>query len=548
MLQVKGVSKAYGSEAVLHSVTFNVNPGERAALVGPNGCGKTTLLRIIAGEESADAGAVSRPRESTLGYLPQGFAFSGDLTVEAVLRGGVPGYAGALAWMRELESRIASSEGASTVTIDEYSRAVEEFEILGGYAIETHMQVLLDRLGLFGVRFDTPVTQLSGGQQTRLGLARLLLAEPTFLLLDEPTNHLDISAIEWLETFLASYRGALLIVSHDRLFLDRTVTRIIEIDAESHHARAFAGNYTDYARIKATELDKQWAAWTDQQEEDEALERAIHLVSQRASRYQNISKNDFQRRKSKVLMQKAMAQKTRLERQVGSDDRVEKPKEGWALRVDFGEMPRGGQEAITLQNAGHSYDGLNYLFRGASLLLRHGERVALIGPNGSGKSTLLRAIAGELALSEGVIRIGANVRIGYMPQGQETLTPRETPFSVIQASASTNETPARNFLHYFLFSGDDVFTPVERLSYGQRARLLLARIIAQGANCLVLDEPLNHLDIPSQEKFEEALAAFPGAVLVAAHDRAFIDRFATGIWSLEHSGIVSYLSRADMRP
>jgi ATPase subunit of ABC transporter with duplicated ATPase domains len=373
---------------------------------------------------------------------------------------------------------------------------------------------------------------LSGGQKTRLGLARLLIAEPDVLLLDEPTNHLDIQAIEWLEGFLASYKGAVLMVSHDRVFLDRCVSGIVAIDAKTHMATFYSGGYSDYLAAREGQIEKQWSQWQDQQVKVRQLEDSIRQVSDRANRYQSLSKNDFQRRKSKMVMRKATAQSSRLRRYIDSEERVEKPIAGWHLKIDFGQMPRGGQEAIILRDVGHAYDGDRWLFRDATLTLRHGERIVLVGPNGCGKSTLLKAIAGHITPAEGEVKIGANIRIGYMPQEQETLEPALTPLHIVQDAASMSETEARNFLHLFLFAGDEVFTSASALSHGERSRLLLAKLVLGGANCLVLDEPLNHLDIISRERIEEALEGFPGAILVTTHDRAFIDQFATGTWTI----------------
>ncbi|MBN1312049.1 MAG: ABC-F family ATP-binding cassette domain-containing protein [Anaerolineae bacterium] len=547
MLQVSHISKSYGIQTVLEDVTFVLNKGERLALIGPNGCGKTTLLRIITGLEQADAGTVSLGSDLVIGYLPQGLELSSEQTIDEAMRSGIAGYQPARQDLERLE--IAMSDAGSEALpaiLSQYDEALERFEALGGYVLEHRCEQTLAHLGLGDLDTGQSVGSLSGGQKTRLGLARLLAAEPDILLLDEPTNHLDIKAIEWLEEFLLSHRGAVLLVSHDRTLLDRCVSGVVAIDEKTHTAAVYSGGYIDYAEARDKALEKQWAQWQDQQEKVHQLEESIRKVSARADRYQNISKDDFQRRKSKMVMQKATAQSARLQRYIESEDRVDKPITGWNIKLDFGHTPRGGQEVIVLCNAGHSYDGCRWLFRGADLMVQHGERIVLVGPNGCGKSTLLKAVVGHIDLAEGEVKIGANIHVGYMPQEQETLDPNLTPLGLVQSVSAINETEARNFLHLFLFAGDEVFTPVGALSYGERSRLLLAKLVLGGSNCLVLDEPLNHLDIMSRERLGEALATFPGTMLITTHDRAFIDRFATGLWTIINGALRQFVDRADM--
>jgi ATP-binding cassette subfamily F protein 3 len=546
LLQVTKLSKAYGVEMLLDGISFVVNTGDRIGLIGPNGCGKTTLLRIIAGEETADLGSVALGPGIMPGYLPQGLAFAEDQTVGAVAWGAA--YESARRAMRDLETRMSeASNGAMQVLLDAYTEASEQFEQLGGYDRDWRTETMLAHLGLDGISLNTPVGRLSGGQQTRLGLAQILLAEPPLLLLDEPTNHLDLDALNWLEEFLASYPGALLIVSHDRVFLDRTVNRILAFDPGKHTIKEYPGNYSDYAEASAHEQALQWQAFRDQEAEIRRMQADIVRTKEQAKWVERTTtpREPGVRRYAKKVAKKALSREKKLDRFLDSDERIERPRSQYHLKLDFGMMPRGGQEVLTLDGLGHSYGG-EWLFRDTNIILHHGERIAVLGPNGSGKSTLLKCIAGELVPAEGEVRIGANVRIGYMPQGQEGLEPDETPLSMILRTRPMSETDARSLLHYFLFAGDDVFVPVRSLSYGQRARLLLAQIVTTGANCLILDEPLNHLDIPSRERFEEALATFPGTVLVTGHDRAFIDRFATGVWSLEEGAIRRYIDRDDM--
>ena len=393
MLQVNGITKRYGANVVLSEVSFTLNQGDRVGLVGANGCGKSTLLRIIAGLEPPETGHVNLAPPATLGYLAQG---------------------------EELDDLLQG-----------YGDAQARFEVSGGYEVERRVESVLDGLGLGDVALNTPVVRLSGGQRTRLGLARILLLEPDLLLLDEPTNHLDIEALEWLERFLSRYRGAALVVSHDRTFLDRTVSRILELDEATHTITEYAGTYTEYATEKDRELGKQWSEWKDQQAEVHRLEEDIRRTKERALRTERSTTHDFYRRKAKKVARKAKARERRVSRLLESQDRVEKPKPAWRMKLEFGEMPRGGQVVCSLDSLGHHF-GNRWLFHDVNLVLEHGERIALLGPNGSGKTTLLRAIAGELRATGGSVRIGSNVRLGYMPQGQESLDPGATPLSVFR--------------------------------------------------------------------------------------------------------------------
>ena len=544
MLQANRITKSYGIQTILENVSFIINRSDRVGLVGPNGSGKTSLLRIITGFELPDSGHISLEPGATIGYLAQGLEAAFGATVGDVMHSGITGLQVAQATVEALAEQMALGV-ASPEILTEYGEALERFEALGGYAVEHRAEPVLAGLELQDVAPDTPVQQLSGGQRTRLGLARLLLAEPTLLLLDEPTNHLDIEALEWLEGFLDVYRGAALIVSHDRTFLNNTVSRILALNTRTHRVEEYPGNYTDFELAKAYERDKQWMVWKDQQDELARLTAAARHM-RGIAQFRKGGKADggdkfaggkhgFFAGRGVATVRKAKHIESRIDKLL-TEDKVDKPRGSWQMKLDFGEMTRGGQIVVALEEAGHAF-GDHVLFRHVNLVLRHGDRVALIGPNGTGKTTLLRAIVGELALSEGTARTGSSVRIGYMPQEHETLDPQATPLSTVQSLSPMADTEARNFLHYFLFEGDEVFTPVKQLSYGERARLILAKLVVSGVNCLVLDEPVNHLDIPSRERFEAALDAFPGTVLVAVHDRAFIARFATALWVVEDETI-----------
>lgn len=550
MLHVSHVSKSYGITSILDDVSFVLNRGERAGLVGVNGAGKTTLLRIIAGIDQADKGFAHIDAHATPGYLPQGLVLDDALSLDALIRRGVADWENAQCAMNELVAQL-ERDASNTDLLARYGDAVAHFEALGGYEVEARMNDILRGLGLNDVPRGLAIGKLSGGQRTRAGLARLLISGPGVLLLDEPTNHLDVAALEWLEEFIRAYAGAALIVSHDRVFLDRTVSQILELDEVTHRVTIYHGDYSAYEESKARELQQQWAIYQDQQQELGRLtEASRHLrgiakfrKGGKADSNDKFAKGFFANR-GKETVRRAKTIERRIEI-LQTDEKIDKPKAGYALKLDFGEMPRSGQMVLQLDELGMRF-GEPWLFRHASQVLRHGERIALVGANGAGKSTLLKIIVGELEPTEGFVRLGANVRIGYMPQEQETLDVNSTPLTMIRALMPVDETDARHFLHYFMFEGDKVFTPIGKLSYGERARLILAKLVSEKSNVLILDEPINHLDIPSRERFEAALDAFPGTILVAVHDRAFIDRFASGIWSVERQTLRTYLERVAM--
>jgi ATP-binding cassette subfamily F protein 3 len=548
MLQVRDLSKAYGDDVILENVSFVVNPGDRVGLVGPNGCGKTTLLRLIVGQEKPDQGSVRfSPASVTAGYLAQSLEFEPGATVSDVMRQAVEGLREAERQVEALAQEMAAAQGDELARLmDEYAAALARFEAAGGYAVSHDVDAVLAGLGLDAVAQSTPVAILSGGQKTRLGLARLLLTHPQLLLLDEPTNHLDIEALEWLEGFLAGYDGAILIVSHDRTFLDRTVGAILELDPLTHCVAVYPGNYSHYAQAKGREREKGWAAWRDQQTEVRRLQADIQRTKEQARHTEQSTIDSGSRRLAKKVAKKAKAREHRLRRFLDSQERVEKPKRAWQMKLAFEAMPSSGKDVLLLEELAMGYDG-RPLFAGVNLTLRQGERIALVGPNGSGKTTLLRGVVEQLAPLAGRIRLGANVRVGYYSQEQEGLEDARDAFEEIRRVAPLGETETRSFLHYFLFSGDDVFLPVGSLSFGERARLALAKLVAAGCNLLLLDEPINHLDIPSRERFEHGLAAFEGTALAVVHDRYFIERFATALWSVEGGTIRRYVDLEDMR-
>jgi ATP-binding cassette subfamily F protein 3 len=558
MLTVHNLTKRYGDDMVLDRVSFTINPGERAGLVGPNGCGKSTLLRIIAGGERADGGTIARvPAGLPWGYLPQGWDGPPGMTVAEALGGAHHG--AAQERLAQIERGMAAPGLAGAVLaalLEEYGAAQQQFEALGGYARAHRAAAVLAGLGLADLAQDMPVALLSGGQKTRLGLARLLLAEPRLLLVDEPTNHLDAAAVSWLESFLAGYTGAALIVSHDRAFLDRVATRILQLRrydpaATEPQLCSYAGAYTDYAEARAAERERQRARWHDQQEYVAGVTEDI----QRLKRYAQINPHSPE---AKKLARSAKARERKLERYQGADERVEKPRQSWGVSLDFGSAAEGPRAVLRVEGVSFSYpvapNGQRRkaaasssafapsprLLDNISFDLSYGERAALVGPNGSGKSTLLRLIAGQIAPDSGQVRLGPGIQLGYLAQEQATLDQHGSVLEALRATAPWSATECRSFLHRFLFGGDDVFRPVAACSYGERARLALALLVARGCSFLVLDEPINHLDIPARERFEQALDAFEGAILAVAHDRYFLARFAERVLMLRDGHMIDY--------
>jgi ATP-binding cassette subfamily F protein 3 len=549
MLQVNHLSKRYGDEVILDGVSFVVNPGDRVGLIGPNGCGKTTLFRCIIGQERPDSGNVAlSPPDLRLGYLAQGLEYGpqdtiGDLLLDRSRRRQVA------AEVARLAQAIATANGdEQTALFEAYSAALAELEALGDEVAAHQVQAVLAGLDLNDVPMDTPVDILSGGQKTRLGLARVLLAEPQLLLLDEPTNHLDIDALEWLEGWLARFRGAALIISHDRAFLDHTVSRVLDLDMVEHNLVEYVGNYSAYIEAWEKKQAKQWEQWRDQQYEIRRVKQDIARTRNQALSVE-LTTTPGQpgvRRLAKKVAKKAKARERKLDRYVESDERVERPHLAWQMKLEFADIPQSGQDVLTLEDVAMGFDEVT-LFSGANQVLRQGERVALTGPNGAGKTTLLRLVTGELTPTAGRVRLGSNVRLGYYAQEQETLDESQNAFQTLRAVAPLGETEVRSFLHYFLFSGDDVFIPIGDLSYGERARLTLAMLVAQGCNLLLLDEPINHLDIPSRERFEQAMRAYEGTVVAVVHDRFFIERFATALWVVEGGSLRRYIDLDEWR-
>jgi ATP-binding cassette, subfamily F, member 3 len=526
MLSIHNLNKNYGIQPVLKNINFNINAGERIGLIGSNGTGKTTLMKILAGIEVPDSGNVSFTRPGLrMGYLAQGMDFPPEQTLQTAL-GSDP------LSTTDPAAEIESLSLALTETPNDPVLQQRYDDALARLSKGTQPEAILGPLGLSHLPLDTPIAHLSGGQKTRLMLARVLLQEPQLLLLDEPTNHLDIEMLEWLENWLNEFQGAVLIVSHDRVFLDNTVTSILDLDAKTHEVRAYIGNYSDYMEAKQNEYEKQLSAWRDQEYEIRRVKQDINNTKQQSLYVEMTTKPNQPgvRRIAKKVAVKAKSREKKLDRYMQSDERVEKPESSWKMKLDFASPEHQSKNVLVTESLSVGYALESPLLENITLFIRAGQRIVLTGPNGAGKTSFIRTIIGKIPPLAGSFRLGGAVKLGYMAQEQELLNPDLSPVQTIQSVSAMNETDTRNFLHHFLFKGDIALRPSRELSYGERARLQLATLVAQGCTFLVLDEPINHLDIPSRERFEEALENFHGTILAVVHDRSFIERFASDIW------------------
>lgn len=549
MFTAHHLSKSFNLQSLFEDTSFSINPGDRVGLVGPNGCGKTTLMRILAGELSPDSGHISRAPTLRLGYLPQGFEPDPSATIGELL-GRAAGNPVAL------EEDLALTAAALAVNPQNVDLETHYDDLLRRieFAEAGRAAAIVAGFGLDVVPPDFPVQRLSGGQKMRLSLALILLNDPQILLLDEPTNHLDVQMLEWLESWLSRSASGALIISHDRAFLDRTVNRILELDPLRQTVKEYAGNYSAYTQQRQAEIERQWSAYNDQQmevrrmREDIARAKAQAAYTERqassirigGSEMKNKGFKDFQQSIAKKVAKKAKARETRLEHYIDSDERVERPREARTIKMAFNHTPHLGKTVLQLDDLTVGYAADRPLLAHLSLQVQAGRRIAFTGPNGSGKTTLLRSIAGQIEALEGHINFGATVRLGMMSQDASDLDPQQTAVDVLQPWFP-NQTAARQFLAAYQISGDEALKPTAQLSYGQKSRLLLARLVAQSCNVLLLDEPINHLDIPSRASFEEALSRFDGAVLAVVHDRYFIEHFADEVWLVENGGITVQL-------
>lgn len=537
MLRVSAVSKSYGGDLVLQDVSFVLNRGERVGLIGPNGSGKSTLLKILAGEMRPDFGSIWLEPAATVAYLPQYPSDELHLSVRASLLRGTGELDVLQQAIARLEREMSSVHGEDLDTLlRQYAEAREAFEWLGGYGLDARVATVVEGLAIDAHDLDMPVSALSGGNKTKLSLARLLLSQSSVLLLDEPTNYLDLPALLWLERFVLESGLAYVIVSHDRRFLDRTVDSILEIDPERHTVRQWIGSYSDYAEARLREEQKRLAAYADQQEEIARIEEDIRRTKEQASRTERSTNNDQLRRYAKKVARKAKARETRLRRELAREDRIEKPVKGWNLHlVDLGrDTIEDDRTILDIKELRAGY-GDREVLRGLDLLVRGGDRVALLGENGSGKSTGLRCIAGTVPY-KGAVRRGPSVRVGLLSQEAEELPLDRSVLDIFRSRTEIYESDARTYLHKFLFTGEEVFKPVRALSYGQRAKLALAILILSDANFLVLDEPTSHMDMQALEKIERALQQYTGPLLLVSHDRYFVERLGINRFEVLEDG------------
>lgn len=530
ILSCNQITKSFGEKYVLRDISFHINDNEKAALIGVNGAGKSTLFKIIVGEQTADSGEVIFAKDTTFGYLSQNQNLLSDNSIYDELFN-------TNKRVLELDKRIAElhtaieaasvkeDNAALAKLYEEYERCNTEFERLNGYAYKSEVTGILKGLGFSEDEFSKAINTLSGGQKTRVALGKLLLMKPDLIMLDEPTNHLDMNSIAWLETFLSNYKGAVLIIAHDRYFLDKVVTKVVEI--ENERAQCYLGNYTDFANKKAEVRRAQLKAYMNQQREIKHQEAVIEKL------------RSFNREKS---IKRAESREKMLDK----IERIDKPVEiNDEMRIEFHPAVVSGNDVLTVTGLSKAY-GENQLFKDISFDIKRGERVAIIGNNGTGKTTILKILNGLVEADAGSISLGAKVSLGYYDQEHQVLNPENSPFEEISDEHPLmDNTEIRNVLAAFLFTGDDVFTPIKLLSGGEHGRVSLAKLMLSNANLLILDEPTNHLDITSKEILENAINSYTGTVLYVSHDRYFINKTATRILDLTEKKLVPYIGNYD---
>ena len=526
ILACQNIEKSFNGVTLIHDASFHIEEREKAALVGINGAGKSTLLRIIMGEIPADSGQVILSKGKTIGYLAQHQDLTGGMSIYDSLLQVKKHILDIELRMRQIEGNMKNAAGDElTHLMETYSRLTHEFEVENGYAYKSELTGVLKGLGFEEEDFSKDISTLSGGQKTRVALGRLLLSSPDIILLDEPTNHLDMDSIAWLETYLLNYPGAVFIVSHDRYFLDKVVTKIIDID--NTKVASYSGNYTAYSEKKALLRKAAYQAYLNQQQEIKHQEEVIAKLRQ------------FNREKS---IRRAESREKMLEKM----DVLEKPVEvDDAMKISLKPRITSGNDVLTVEHLSKSFPGLP-LFEDLNFSVKRGERVAIIGNNGTGKTTILKILNQVIPADSGSFHLGSKVHIGYYDQEHHVLHMEKNVFEEISDDyPKLTNTEIRNLLAAFLFTGDDVFKKISSLSGGERGRVSLAKLMLSEANFLILDEPTNHLDITSKEILEEALNNYEGTVLYVSHDRYFINRTATRILDLTNQKLVNYIGNYD---
>ncbi len=526
ILSLQHIQKSFGANAVLKDASLTLQPGQRLGLVGVNGCGKTTLMRIIAGLETYDAGTLSISRGLKLGYLAQQGMITEGLTVYEELEAVFAPLQEMEAKMRELEARMADTHQPEELHRlgSEYAALTDDFERQDGYAWQSAIQGVLAGLGFTKAQQGQLSTMLSGGERTRLCLARMLLQKPDLLLLDEPTNHLDLQALNWLENYLSQYRGTVLIISHDRYFLDHVCDCMAELLLGT--VEQYDGNYTRYMEQRTERFESRQKAFDLQQKEIGRQEAII-------ARFRSCNR------------EKSIRAAESREKRLAKMERLQRPEEENQVRFSFAVRRRTGDDVLMVKDLKKSF-GERTLFEHLNLHLRLGDRVALIGPNGAGKSTLFRCLTGDIPSDEGTVRLGANVDLGYYDQHQSSLHPEKSVLDEVWDDFRRLEQyEVRGALGLFLFTGDDVFMPISTLSGGEKGRVALTKLMLKKDNLLLMDEPTNHLDMDSREVLEQALSDYPGTILAISHDRYFINRFANRVAVLGPEGLLEYAGNYD---
>ncbi|MED4404253.1 ABC-F family ATP-binding cassette domain-containing protein [Metabacillus fastidiosus] len=529
LLQVNQLTKYFGADLILSNIKLEVQMREKVALVGRNGAGKSTLLKIIAGLMSYDSGEIIKPKDVTFGYLAQDTGLESTLSIWDEMLSVFAGLQKMEKEMRSVENEMATIDHANEHTkferlMKEYDRLQNEFKEQGGYQYEADVRSILHGLGFAAFDYDTKISTLSGGQKTRLALGKLLLTKPDLLILDEPTNHLDIETLTWLEQYLQNYPGSLLVVSHDRYFLDKIVNEVYEISRTT--STKFNGNYSQYLVQKAENYERDLKNYERQQDEVAKMQDFIQRNLARAS-----TTKQAQSRRKKLERMEMLDRPSGLEK---------------SAHFQFNIDRQTGNDVLKAENISVSYDAVNPIISNINFSINRGESIALVGPNGIGKSTLLKTIIKQIELLDGSYRFGSNVQIGYYDQQQAELTSTKRVLNELwDEYPQMTEKEIRTVLGNFLFSGDDVLKPVSTLSGGEKARLALSKLMLQNANFLILDEPTNHLDLDSKEILENALIDYPGTILFVSHDRYFINRITTKVFELSKDQLIEYLGDYD---